>query len=194
MPKNHLRDKRIIKRRLRGQSIAEIAEKESMSKTGVFLAVKRLNPQLLTALRRNKYDLNKAVSKMIELTDASSTQYFAHNGVVTDQREIPDNKSRLIARTQMLKLHGQLVQEYQSSTQPMGNTQVMVILGASNDRMERLKSPQHTIIYDEQVADRETIHTLAASLPGPTMQDSMSDISNEAFATPDTPSTTESDQ
>lgn len=121
-----------------------------MSKTGVFLAVKRLNPQLLTALRRNKYDLNKAVSKMIEMTEAHETKLFAKDGVVIDRVTLEDNSTRLAARTQMLKLHGQLGQEYSNATSQMGaTTQVMVILGASNDRMERLKAPSHTIVMPQ---------------------------------------------
>ena len=129
-----------------GKTDKQIAEEEGLTRNGVFLATKRLQPPLLTALRRADYDLAKAVRKMVEFADAEQTQYFAHNGVVTDQREVRDNATCLKARTQLLRLHGVLGTEFNSQPQSSQSVpNVMVIIGADDTRINRLKAQTITV-------------------------------------------------
>ena len=46
------RDRRIIRQRANGASVRDIAKSEGMTVNGTFLALKRLEPQLVTALKR----------------------------------------------------------------------------------------------------------------------------------------------
>ena len=68
-----------------GKTDKQIAEEEGLTRNGVFLATKRLQPQLLTALRRADYDLVKAVRKMVEFAE----KY--HKKVVIEGRSLKQN-------------------------------------------------------------------------------------------------------
>jgi len=98
------RDKRIVRQRSRGATLREIAENEGITVNGAFLALKRLAPQVLTALRRNSYDFEDAVKEMVEMTVANETRLFVIDGKIVSH-EVPDNATRLRARTRLLNLH-----------------------------------------------------------------------------------------
>jgi hypothetical protein len=137
---NKARDRRLIKRKVNGETLPEIAAQEGMTKNGVFLALKRLEPQLLTALKRADYGLDKAVMKMVELADAEKTEFFAKDGVVTQQVNVRDNGTCFKARETLLRLHRGYGDDKAAPTNVFGNGPVMVIVGASNDRIKRLRT------------------------------------------------------
>jgi hypothetical protein len=146
---NKARDRRLIKRKVAGETLPEIAAQEGMTKNGVFLALKRLEPQLLTALKRADYGLDKAVMKMVELTDATKTESinvsYEESGLgkpqeIRESLEVADNSTRFKARESMLRLHRSFGDDKAAPTNPFGNGPVMVIVGASNDRIKRLRS------------------------------------------------------
>jgi hypothetical protein len=99
-----VRDRRIIRQRSRGASIRQIAAREKMTVRGTFLAIKRLEPQIVTALKRSGYDLHRAITDMVEMTRANETRLFVIDGQIVE-RQVPDNPTRLKARTRLLNLH-----------------------------------------------------------------------------------------
>jgi len=100
------RERRILRKRVAGKSMGQIAKEMSTSKTRVFLVLKRLEPELQEALRSAGYGLNEAVTKMKEMADAKRTVFFQNAGIVTDKRVVADNQIRFAARREMLRVHG----------------------------------------------------------------------------------------
>ncbi len=100
------RDARILTKRMQGQTLQAIADQEGVTPVAIFYRLKSLSPELKEVLELNHYDLNTAVRKMIELTDAKQVQFFANEGIVTDKRTTNDNQTRIRAREIMLKVHG----------------------------------------------------------------------------------------
>jgi hypothetical protein len=76
------------------------------SKSRVFLVLKRLEPELRQASELAGYSLNEAITKMVEMTDATKTVIRWYRGVAMDEREVPDNPIRLRACEIMLNVHG----------------------------------------------------------------------------------------
>lgn len=99
-------DKRVALKRAQGKTLTEIAKEEGVTAPAIFYALQRINPKLREVLELNDYDLKKAVGKMIEMTEAKETKFFAHEGIVVDHREVEDNSTRLAARREMLRVHG----------------------------------------------------------------------------------------
>ena len=59
-------------------SIRDMARSEGMTVYGTFLALKRLAPQILTALRRTGYDLHRSITDMVEMTQANEDAPARH--------------------------------------------------------------------------------------------------------------------
>ena len=85
------RERRIIQLRVKGKSLRQIAEDVGSSKSRVFLVLKRLEPELKQALELAGYGLREAVTKMVEMTDATKTEIGWYKGIVMDEREVAEN-------------------------------------------------------------------------------------------------------
>lgn len=101
-----IKDARILRKRLEGQTYEQIARSENVSAPAIFFRLKTLNPELKQVLELNGYDLNTAVRNMIEMTRAKETRFFAKDGIVLDKRVTADNSTRTRAREIMLRVHG----------------------------------------------------------------------------------------
>lgn len=117
-------DRKIIEKRAGGETIREIAEQVGVPPSSVFLAVKRLEPEIVEALRLNGYGLDKAVTNMVEMTLATKTEFFSNKGVITDQVDVEDNGTRLQARREMLRLHA----AYPANDTPIPASSVQIAL------------------------------------------------------------------
>lgn len=111
------RERSIIEKRVAGESMRAIATEVGVSPTTVFSTLKRLEPQLVEALRLADYGLNKAVTKMVEMTEAKKTKFFAHKGEVIETKDVEDNTTRLQARIEMLRINA----AYPATRTELGN-------------------------------------------------------------------------
>lgn len=131
-----MRDKRIIRQRSKGASIRQIAANEGMTVRGTFLALKRLEPQILTALKRTGYDLHRAITDMLEMTQANETRLFVIDGEIVEH-QVPDNPTRLKARTRLLNLH--VGDDSSAPSSPVFNGPVLLIKGVTDERLTALR-------------------------------------------------------
>jgi hypothetical protein len=120
------RERKILKARIAGKSMRVIGKEIGTSKSRVFQILQRLEPELKRALRRATYGLDKAVTKMVEMTQAKETKFFANQGLVMDQRKVEDNQTRFEARKTMLQLHGVLGSKVQVSGENGGPVEVVI--------------------------------------------------------------------
>jgi hypothetical protein len=102
------RERKIIKGRVEGKSMKAIGKEIGTSAQRVCQVIQRVEPELVNALRKANYGLDKAVMKLVEMTDAKETKFFQHEGEVSDSRTVRDNGTCLEARKTMLQLHGVL--------------------------------------------------------------------------------------
>jgi hypothetical protein len=100
------RDKQIVKARLEGKTMAQIAAKVDCSEGTVFNTLKRLDPEISEALRVNGLGLNKVVGKLGSLMEQKRTLHFSHQGVVIEERTVADSEIQLRATESVLRLHG----------------------------------------------------------------------------------------
>lgn len=119
------RERQIIKARVAGKSLREIAKEVGTSNPRVFQVLQRVEPELVNALRKANYGLGKAVAKMVEMTEAKETKFFQFEGSVTDQRTVRDNDTCLEARKTMLMLHGVLGKRGDGSDD-VNHTQIII--------------------------------------------------------------------
>jgi len=173
------RDKRIIRRRARGATVREIAKEERMSSYGTFLALKRLEPQLVTALKQSGLDLHKALTDVIEMTQANETRLFFIDGQIVEH-QVPDNATRLRARTRLLNLHvGTDIGSMPAEQQP-SQTNVMVIVGATDDRIEALRRGNGPEITSSASSNVSTSEGKAVTAEGDTVtNESADDLSDQ---------------
>jgi len=68
-----------------------------------FQSIKRKAPQLLEEIG---YGEKLALRKLVAMTDAKDTKFFAHQGRVKSQRTVADNETRLRARIELCRIHG----------------------------------------------------------------------------------------
>lgn len=128
------REKKVLAGRLAGKTFREIGEEMSTSPARVHHIAKRIEPELQMALINHSYGLDKAVEKMVEMTDAEITEFFQNKGEVTDERTVADNSTRLSARRTMLEVHGVLGRNAQLGDR---DNPLEVVIRSAIERPER---------------------------------------------------------
>jgi hypothetical protein len=108
-PRLDARDRKIVKAHVQGKTLSQIGKEVGLSKQRVHQLLPRLEPAIREALKRVDYDLDKALTKVIEMTEAEKTEeYFeSYKGIITDERVVrkADNTTRMKARELMLRLN-----------------------------------------------------------------------------------------
>lgn len=103
------RDRKIVKSFVEGKSLAEIGKEVGISKQRVHQILPRLERAIQEALKRVDYDLDKSLTKVIEMTEAETTEehFASHRGIIMDERVVrkADNTTRMRARELMLRLN-----------------------------------------------------------------------------------------
>ncbi len=117
------REKTIIEGRVAGKTLQQIAEEVGTSAPRVHQVVERIGPELRMALITAGYGLNKAVKKMVEMTDAKLSK-------------TADNQTRLSARKTMLEVHGVLGRGLQINTGE-GSGPMEVVIRSAVERPAR---------------------------------------------------------
>ena len=125
-------DRKIVQKRVAGESLRQIAAEVGVSPVTVFTTLKRLEPELAEALRDAGYGLNKAVANMVEMTERKKTEFFAHKGEIIDQVDVEDNGTQLAARREMLRLHAVYPENREGMNSPGVNVSVLVQIQAAS--------------------------------------------------------------
>ena len=69
-------------------------------------AIQQMRPQLLQAIEKYGWTIDRFAKHQAELLEASKTLFFQHEGRVTDKRTVKDNAIQLAAQDQCYKLLG----------------------------------------------------------------------------------------
>jgi hypothetical protein len=69
-------------------------------------AMSQMRPQILEAMAKRGWDVDRFAEHQVELLNAKKTLFFQHEGEVTDSRTVKDNQIRLAAQDQCLKMLG----------------------------------------------------------------------------------------
>src|SRR5260370_40777237 len=99
------RDKRIIPKRLEGESVRQLADCVSVAPSTVFRTLKRLEPELVEALRGTGLGLDEAIVKLAQLMEQKKKLHSTYKGVGIEEREVEDNTIQLQAPVNLLRLH-----------------------------------------------------------------------------------------
>ena len=99
------RDKRIIPKRLEDKTVRQIADCLSVAPSTVFRTLKRLEPELVEALRGTGLGLDEGIVKLAQLMEQKKKLHSTYQGVVIEEREVEDNTIQLQATVNLLRLH-----------------------------------------------------------------------------------------
>jgi hypothetical protein len=69
-------------------------------------AMSVLRPQIIEAMAKYGWDIDRFAKHQAELLEAKKTLFFQHEGYVTDKRTVKDNATQLAAQDQCYKILG----------------------------------------------------------------------------------------
>jgi hypothetical protein len=140
--RSHARDRKIVKGVVEGKSLAEIGAEVGISKQRVHQLLRSLQPAIQEALKRVDYDLDKSLTRVIHMTNATMTEehFVAYKGIITDYRVVrkADNATRMRARELLMRLNvGALDHRHEQSVAGSVAPRITINLGALDPETAR---------------------------------------------------------
>ena len=84
-----IKERKLIKARIEGKSVTESAKEAGMGRTYASKSIERPQVKELIATLLDKAGLTdeKLANKIAQLSEAKETKFFAHQGIVMDEKE-----------------------------------------------------------------------------------------------------------